>query len=453
MFYQLFAITSAILAPATICLLIAGSLSFMLSLDASWALVLAIIPPIIYLILCFKLKTDTQIIIAAILSIIYAFLMLVVTMSIIGSMVKDQTILTPSSLFVVAMAIIYITTAIMHPQEVGLVFHGFLYIICIPSAYLLLTIYSMVNMNNVSWGTRETKPPPGAAQPAAVEPKSRRERAKSTCQRFFSWCKCCKKSNEYTVGRPVSVNQDTLITEPEPQPLNTIVDDTSIHERQMPVEPAFRPAQCWVEQLQGVSTDMQLREDSLDKDEEEFWIELQKKYLEPLQDDKERQKKIAQDLKDLRNKINFAFFMLNALWLVATFTLQIFGASFFIKIPKVNFELEETGDVQIDPIGFMFILGFATSVVIQFVAMLYHRIYTLVHYVAFMDTEPRQQRPTREEIYQEEKKIDGSSNDDIVSQAESDDWSDDEDEDEEDDGEDYYSQAMYDRSFAGGTMV
>jgi len=91
---------------------------------------------------------------------------------------KDRTILTPSSIFVIAMATIYIITAIMHPQESHLVFHGFLYILCIPSAYLLLTIYSMVNMNNVSWGTRETKPAGGAAtpEPAAKETKTQQGR-------------------------------------------------------------------------------------------------------------------------------------------------------------------------------------------------------------------------------------------------------------------------------------
>lgn len=65
---------------------------------------------------------------------------------------------------------------------------------------------------------------------------------------------------------------------------------------------------------------------------------------------------------------------MNALWLVATFTLQIFEASFSIKLPKLGLDLEYTGeDVSIDPIAFMFILGFALSVVIQFVAMIYHR--------------------------------------------------------------------------------
>ncbi|CAJ1083111.1 chitin synthase chs-1-like [Xyrichtys novacula] len=453
MFYQLFAITSAILAPATICLMIAGFLSFMLGLDASWALVLAIIPPAIYLILCFKLKADTQITIAGIMSVIYAFLMLVVTMSIVGSMIKDRTILTPSSIFVVAMAIIYVITALMHPQEVQLVFHGFLYIICIPSAYLLLTIYSMVNMNNVSWGTRETKPAPGAAQ-TTTTPQTRTEKAKSTFRRLFCWAKCCKKSNQYTEGRRVIVSEENLMPEPaesEPQPINTIVDDTGLpDEEEKQAEPTYLPAQCWVTQLQNAATDMQLQEDHLDKEEEDFWIELQKKYLEPLADDKEKQKKVANDLRELRNKINFAFFIMNAMWLAATFTLQIFGSSVFIRFPKVDFNLNSTGtDVQVEPIGFMFIIGFATSVLIQFIAMLYHRIYTLVHYVAFMDTEPRSQQPLNEELYYEDKKIDTASSVDYVSEAYSDEWSDDDDDDEYED----YPATMYSRNYDGGTMV
>ncbi|XP_075968855.1 chitin synthase chs-2-like [Anarhichas minor] len=423
MFYQLFTITSAILAPATICLLIAGSLIFVLKIDSNAALVLAVIPPVIYLALCFKLKSDTQITIAGVLSIIYAFLMLVVSMSIIGSMVKDKTILTPSSIFVISMAMIYIITAIMHPQEVQLVFHGFLYILCIPSAYLLLTIYSMVNMNNVSWGTRESKPTSGAATPDPVAMQTKTQRAKSTFQRFFSWCKCCKKSNRRAGGVQLPVNQEILITEsqqPELQPQNTIVGDERIPEEQTQAEPFFdSPIQCFVTLLQNMSTDMQLQEDLLDKEEEEFFIELQRKYLEPLQDDKERQKTMSNDLRELRNKINFAFFIMNALWLVATFTLQLFGASFSIKLPKVNLELEYTGeDVIIDPIAFMFIFGFATSVVIQFLTMFYHRIYTLIHYVAFLDTEPKEKKP--EPIYLEGKKAKSVTRSDSISDSISD---------------------------------
>ncbi|XP_051245639.1 chitin synthase chs-1-like [Dicentrarchus labrax] len=451
MFYQLFAITSSILAPATICLLIAGSLSFVLNMNGSAALVLAVIPPVIYLGLCFKLKADTQITIAGILSVIYAFLMLVVSMSIIGSIVKDRTILTPSSIFVLSMAMIYTITAIMHPQEIQLVFHGFLYILCIPSAYLLLTIYSMVNMNNVSWGTRESKPAAGASKPKANITQQTAQKAKSTFRQLFSCLKCCKKSSQRSEEEQVIVSQENLIQQSEPQPQNTIVEDIRIQEEeQNQVQPVFNsPVQCWITQLQNASTDMKLQEDSLDKEEEDFWRELQDKYLQPLSDDKEKQKKIASDLRDLRNKINFAFFIMNALWLVATFTLQLSEASISIKLPKVNLELEYTGeDIQIDPIGFMFILGFAISVLIQFVAMLYHRIYTLIHYVAFLETEPKEQKSEKEQLnVTSHKKIRSVSQASTTStlQVESD--------PEDSDDEFSLSTTLYHRSNNGGTMV
>lgn len=83
---------------------------------------------------------------------------------------KDKTVLTPSSVFVIAVATLYLFTALMHPQEASLVIYGLLYIVSIPSAYMLLAIYSMVNMDNVSWGTRETTAAPRATKPAAPPP-------------------------------------------------------------------------------------------------------------------------------------------------------------------------------------------------------------------------------------------------------------------------------------------
>ncbi|KAG7233856.1 hypothetical protein INR49_006488 [Caranx melampygus] len=397
MFYQLFGLISGILGPATICLLIAGSLNFVFDIHAAGALVIAVIPPAIYLGLCFKLKADTQITIAAVMSIIYAFLMLIVSLSIIGSMVEDKTILTPSSMFVIVMASIYVITAIMHPQEFHLVFYGFLYIICIPSAYLLLTIYSMVNMNNVSWGTRETKPPGGARAAAVATPQTKAQKARNILQRYFSCFKCKRCSSQ-----DLSVSQENMIPEPaQPEPQNTIVEDDRITtaQEQSHMSPVF-DIQCWVTELQELSSDMRLREKSLDQGEQEFWKELQEKYLKPLPNDKEKQKKMINDLQELRNKINFAFFMVNAMWLVATFTLQIYSDIFAIRIPKVDFNLESTGeDAQIDPVAFMFILGFAVSVGIQFLAMFYHRIYTLIHYIAFLDTVPQEKKSDRQDPY------------------------------------------------------
>ncbi|XP_029920309.1 chitin synthase chs-1-like [Myripristis murdjan] len=402
--YHLFSMASSVLGPATICLMLAGSFTFLLNIDGSSAVVLAVIPPAIYLGLCFKVKSNTQITIAAVLSVFYAFLMLVVGLTIISSMVKEQTILTPSSIFVIAMSILYLITGLMHPQEFSLVFYGFLYILCIPSAYLLLAIYSMVNMNNVSWGTRETAPAPGAARPAAATPQTRVQQARSTVASFFRKLRCCRNLCPRASREEVSVSQESLTPEgPQPvsQPQNTIVEDVEAAvEEQRHEEPAFTcPHQCWVSQLQSISEDMYLQEDTLDQDETEFFGELQAKYLYPLPEDKEKQKKITNDLRELRNKITFAYFICNALWLVATFTLQFLQANIFIRFPKVTVDLELTEEfITVEPIGFMFILGFALLILIQFLAMLYHRFYTLIHFVAFEGTESRTSKTQSKQV-------------------------------------------------------
>ena len=45
--------------------------------------------------------------------------------------------------------------AIVHPQEFGCLPYGIIYYTTIPAMYLLLVIYSIFNLNVVSWGTRE----------------------------------------------------------------------------------------------------------------------------------------------------------------------------------------------------------------------------------------------------------------------------------------------------------
>lgn len=64
-----------------------GSFKFVLKVDANVALVMAIVPPAVYMFLCYYLgqaKSDLQISIAGIMSIIYAFLMTATVLSIIG---------------------------------------------------------------------------------------------------------------------------------------------------------------------------------------------------------------------------------------------------------------------------------------------------------------------------------------------------------------------------------
>ena len=49
----------------------------------------------------------------------------------------------------------FLIAGILHPYEIGCLPYLVIYYITIPSMYLLLTIYSLFNLWNVSWGTRE----------------------------------------------------------------------------------------------------------------------------------------------------------------------------------------------------------------------------------------------------------------------------------------------------------
>jgi chitin synthase len=73
----------------------------------------------------------------------------------IAVQVSEEGLLAPSSLFLVIVSSSFIIAAIMHPLEFGCLIHGLVYFITIPSMYLLLIIFSIFNLNNVSWGTRE----------------------------------------------------------------------------------------------------------------------------------------------------------------------------------------------------------------------------------------------------------------------------------------------------------
>lgn len=102
--------------------------------------------------------------------------------------VKEDGILSPSSLFffivagqviitgnVEPAAIIRVNhlkdpiSGFLHPQEIKALMFGVVYYVTIPSMYMLLVIYSLFNLNDVSWGTREN--PPAAAEVVVKKPE------------------------------------------------------------------------------------------------------------------------------------------------------------------------------------------------------------------------------------------------------------------------------------------
>ncbi|XP_051867782.1 chitin synthase chs-2-like [Pristis pectinata] len=364
--YQIIGTAASILGPATVVLMIAGSFTFVFKWNGNVALALGVIPPALYILICYKVKSDIQINIAAVLSIFYAFLMIATIMSIIGEIIREQTFITPTGLFFISMVVLFVSTALLHPQEFHLVLYGMLYIICIPSGYLLLPIYSMVNMNNVSWGTRET-----------AAPKKLTKKKPQQVKRYEKKCKCICWDVELVIRED---------KKEEIQQMDSAIDEIEV------MEP--RIEDNWISNLQEKSVHIELIEEKLDESEKPFWNDFIEMYLKPIDEDKERQQEIAKHLKSLRNKATFLFFIINVLWLVSTFFLQLIGPDIHIKIPKIlsNGSFSEDEKLEVEPIGFMFLISFAGLLAIQFFTMLYHRINTLIHFIAYKGTEVKSQQ-------------------------------------------------------------
>ena len=124
-----------------------------------------------------------------------------------------------------------------------------------------------------------------------------------------------------------------------------------------------------------------------------FWKDLIEKYLYPLDEDKKREKKIAEDLKELRDKSVFFFLVFNALFVLIVFMLTLHKDELHIDWPwgvKENVtvigDLDETIIVKeylhLEPIGIILVFFFFAIIVIQFTAMLFHRFGTLSHILA-----------------------------------------------------------------------
>ncbi|XP_062865258.1 chitin synthase 1 [Trichomycterus rosablanca] len=535
-FYQIFTVASSILGPASVTLMVAGAFQFVFSIPGTLSIIIAVIPPVFYILICFLTKSNFQITIAAILSVLYAFLMTASFFSIIGDMVKEGTFITPTGVFLVSMTVLYLTTAILHPQEFGMIVYGLMYFLCIPSGYLLLTIYSMVNMNIVSWGTRESN-----------KEKEEKKHVGILCNRNCKLC-CWDVNIQVTqetenlmlqqIQQAVNPNAQPVKTEMEmtaqssqedethshsdkhsentkdfPQRVKGIKEHMAIYEdqettsvhsgseissaqktyttyeddldsyvgldgRQMeavpegdwvdPVKIVFlrkltyanlkrnlqeqirytlrnKNMEDLCEDLVQILTDtlnMELRDkvgpedilsDSqleelqdtlnesarrvlktngakrlqarvkraiertlvapqvvrLSEDETDFWNKLIERYLKPINDPKSHLELVERELKSLRNKAVFLYFIVNVLWVVATFFLQAIGNDVIsIEIPKYlpNGSLAAE-PLRVEPLSLMFLLSFAILLLIQFVAMLYHRVYTLIHVLAYRSTE------------------------------------------------------------------
>lgn len=155
--YILINFVASLLAPSTVLLMIINTLisGFDINIWGSYGVTLT--PVIVYVILCYNTSGETQIKIAVVLGTLFAFVMISMILGTLAS-ILNSPLINPSGVLLYTIIVVFVIAALLHPREFSCLYAGLLYYLGVPVAFVLLNIYAIVNLNNVSWGTRETKP-------------------------------------------------------------------------------------------------------------------------------------------------------------------------------------------------------------------------------------------------------------------------------------------------------
>lgn len=65
---------------------------------------------------------------------------------------SNQVPFSAASLYVLYMCGIFIVAGVLHLREIYVLLYGVIYLLGLPAGYLILTIYTVCNITDVSWG-------------------------------------------------------------------------------------------------------------------------------------------------------------------------------------------------------------------------------------------------------------------------------------------------------------
>lgn len=357
--YQLAMIGASVLGPGTVLLMLTGALESVFA-GLGWmnSFLINCVPLLIYILVCLNMKQSFQEIIAALLSAFYALIMLVVLIGVIKQMASEG-LCSPSALFFLMVAAFFTITAILHPREITNLPLGLMYYVAIPSAYLLLNIYALCNINDKKWGTRDDQ----------ASESSDQQQKPNVLRRGMEKISSIFESSE----------QETLLNNNEEVAKEGISgeevrEDVPGEEGEMNNDQFFGRNRVRTNSI--ISTLSMHEESELGEDEKMFW-EKTVEFLAPNHDGRSADN-LSKALSELRNKACMAFFMVNAMYVTVVLVLQVIknDGQLTFSIPcwqrRIVGGIEIMEKIIIEPIGFTVLAFFGIILIIQFFGGLCH---------------------------------------------------------------------------------
>ena len=369
----------------------------------------ALLPPIIFAILCYYCAEATCHKFVKLGTYIYSLLMLSVLIVIISGFFKTQEVIDDnyfqnghcvdgsgkfttdcvtitlwcgfcniSNQFFLFLSGLYMLCGILHPKDLLCLPASFVYYLLMPTMFIFLNIYSFTGLNNMSWGTREDK----------GENDGRNESSRFalfTCKlgKLFSCKFCYIPLSWFGVKRNLAHDYD------DSQPRAVVDRDVKnvkiVKVENVKVESSIRKDKFCEYDLPDKFNlgkfDRTVDEDV--KRETAYWESLIKKYLyveKPASE--EHKKKIIDGLASLRDKFLLIFYGMNISWLVLVVAL-------LVEIDTLSFQVQGLfcgnsgcGTTTLNPMSAFFLVFYFVLLGIQLLCMMVHRWSSLLTYLS-----------------------------------------------------------------------
>ncbi|KAK3093442.1 hypothetical protein FSP39_015756, partial [Pinctada imbricata] len=152
--YQAFLLCTAIITPASILLLMIGAINIAFDIPPWGAMIIVLLPTVIFTISIYAATEDTQLFLASVISGTYAIVMMIVIIGILKTGI-EAGFCSETTILICFVGGIFVVAAIIHPMEWTCILPGLLYFFAVPAVSVVLMVYAIGNIHVTSWGTRE----------------------------------------------------------------------------------------------------------------------------------------------------------------------------------------------------------------------------------------------------------------------------------------------------------
>ena len=390
--YQFLSLSSAAIGPGSIFLLLVGGTKLSLQTNYWAAMGTNIFLILLFLVVSLFTKRKYHILVAKSIGLVYGLQMVVILIAMMVEFKKelDACFLTPPILSLMLTAGSFLFVALLHlfqPPEFSARFFfqtkllrfglaTMVFYISIPSMYLLLPMYCVFNIDDISWGTREKQ--------SDLKVKEREESANSSWNKLFNAIKLRNIDKDHaSVDQTDSANSRKDDNSPDK---NIKVNDVQQINKSAH---SINDEQFWDFVLQGKNSDRCNLPNYLSS------------ALKPSEESEEQKKDKSKGLQAMRTEVFLVFIFLNASWCFGIFWMQqafeddgTFGLDWQLcpLYSPLDYNMTGNGTVaaildnsayyQLDPINVVFMVLFLILIIINTIGMLTHRLRTFGHWMA-----------------------------------------------------------------------